>query len=242
MKKIPFLSCLFGISFTAISPAVNVLTENFNYPDGAVGTVSGGIWTNHSGTVGQVNVLSSAIELTSAESEDVSARLAAPGLRYNAGIMTAEVDVNFSALPAGTGAYFFHFRDFTTGFRGRVWATVTDAVAGSYRLGISNSTAVFNAIATDFALGTTQKLLVTLDVVTGISSLSINGGAATTAADASTPILVESIAFRQSLATGNGMGTLTADNLRVDASAVPVPEPSTGLFGLLALGLLRRRR
>ena len=163
--------------------------------------------------------------------------------------MTARTEVNFSALPVGAGAYFFHFKDSSSGFRGRVYATVNGSAAGSFRLGIANSSnSVFTSLATDLVLGTPYTISLSLNVVTGVAGLSINGCAITLASDPTDlaqPIVVEAIAFRQSLANSNGMGSLTADNLTVDATvpAVAVPEASSVVLMLVGgLGLMRRRR
>ena len=249
MKLIPTITLALFAATAGLTKAATVLTENFTYVDGALVTVSSGAWATHSGTALQVNVASNAAFLTSAESEDVNTRIAPAGFGFNAGTLTARTEVNFSALPVGAGAYFFHFKDSSSGFRGRVYATVNGAAAGSFRLGIANSSSsVFTSLATDLVLGTPYSISLSLNVVTGVAGLSINGGAITLASDPTDlaqPIVVEAIAFRQSLATGNGMGSLTADSLTVDATvpAVAVPEASSVVMMLLTgLGLLRRRR
>ena len=53
---------------TLSSPAALILDEPFSYPDGTLVSVSGGNWTNHSGTLGQVDVTSGKVNLTQAES------------------------------------------------------------------------------------------------------------------------------------------------------------------------------
>src|SRR3954463_11621114 len=95
-----------------------IFSDNFTYPDGALTTISGGTWANHSGTAGQVNVTSNQVFLTEGESEDVNAVVS--GGPYSSGTLYAGLDVNFSALPSANGGYFFHFKDATvSGFRGR---------------------------------------------------------------------------------------------------------------------------
>ena len=247
MKQISF-PALMALGLTAqISFAATVFTENFTYADGPLVGASGSPWTTHSGTPNQVNVASNAAELTGSEGEDVNATIAAPGLFYNSGTLTATLSVNFSALPNATGAYIAHFKDASTGFRGRVFTTTTGATSG-FRLGISD---VINAVAsaviipTDLSLNTTYVLTLTHDVTTGRSSLAVAGIGSATATDltgtppALTPINVSAFALRQ----GGTLGTVAIDNISVDATALAVPEPSTSLLGLLAgLGLMRRRR
>ncbi len=248
MKKTSF-PILIALGITAQgSFAATVFTENFDYADGPLVGASGSPWVTHSGaTAGQVNVAANAAELVSAESEDVSAPITATGTFYNSGTLTATMSVNFSVLPNATGAYIAHFKDATTGFRGRVFTTTTGATAG-FRLGIADVTnAVASAvfIPTDLSLNTTYLLTLTLDAATGRSSLAVAGVGSATATDltgtpaALTPINVFAFALRQ----GGTLGTVAIDNISVDATALPVPEPSTSLLGLLAgLGLMRRRR
>ncbi len=221
-----------------------VFTENFSYPDGPLVGAAGSPWVTHSGTTPlQVNVASGAAELVSTESEDVSAPFAPTGFFYNSGTLTATFSATFSALPNLTGAYFAHFKDAASGFRGRVFATTTGAATG-FRLGISDATnAVASAvfIPTDLSLSTTYLLTLTLDAATGRSSLAIAGIGSATATDGAplTAINAREFALRQ----GGTHGTVAIDNLSIDATGVAVPETSTAVLGLLAgLGLLRRRR
>lgn len=227
--------------------AVTVLTENFNYPDGPLVGAADSPWVTHSGTPNQVNVASGAAQLVSSESEDVSAPIAPAGFFYNSGTLTATFDATFSVLPNATGAYFAHFKDGSTGFRSRVFATTSGADTG-FRLGISDVTnAVASAvfIPTDLSLNTTYLLTLSLDVSTGRSSLTVAGAGSVTANDltgtppALTPINASAFALRQ----GGTLGTIAVDNISVDASAAAVPESSTALLLVLAgLGLMRRRR
>ena len=134
MKKILIM---FGASliFALNSQSALLLNETFSYADGSITANSGGVWTNHSGTAGQVDVTSGVVNLTQAESEDVSAGLS--GGPFATGSLYASFKINLSTLPLGAGNYFLHFRDTgTTQFRARVFATTAGAVAGSYRVGI----------------------------------------------------------------------------------------------------------
>lgn len=216
-----------------------VLTETFSYADGSLVGATGSPWVTHSGTTpGQVDVASSMINLTSSETEDVSAELS--GSPYTVGVLTAMFDVVFTALPTAAGSYIAHFKDSTSGYRSRLVANATGAVSGTYRLGISNaggSTATTVNVATDLNLNTTYTITMTWDLVSLASTLAINGGSSVAATDTTgnTAISVTSFAFRQN----TGIGTSKVDNLTVTY----VPEPATAILGALgALGILRRRR
>jgi hypothetical protein len=220
-----------------------IFSDTFSYPDGGLVANSGGNWTNHSGTPGQVDVLSGKVNLTQAESEDVNRTFTplAGGSAY------AGFDVNFSALPTGTGGYFAHFKDSTTsGFRGRVFATTTGAAAGMYRLGVGVAGSTFNTIPVDLALGTTYRAILEIDTATMASILYLNGCTdGVSAPDSGSVLTLSSFALRQSTATGNGMGVLTFDNLIVAKTcAEALPEPM-GLAMLAMSGgvllVLRRR-
>ncbi len=240
MKKVSF-SALMALGLTAqVSSAATVFTENFAYADGALVTAIGSPWTTHSGTAGQVNVVSNAAELSFSESEDVNAPISPASTYYNDGVITLTMSATFSALPA-TANYFAHLKDATTsGFRGRIFATTTGAAAGTFRLGISNSsTSTLAFVETDLSLDTPIAISMVWNAALGTASLSVNGGAAVAAIDAANPLNISTVALRQS----TNIGTMTIDNISVDATALPVPEPSTSLLGLLAgLGLMRRRR
>ncbi len=232
-----------AIAIVCQSQAIVLLQDDFSYADGSLVANSGGNWTTTSGTAGQVDVAGGVLNLTQAESEDVNRTFASQA----SGSLFAGVNVNFSGLPSGTGGYFMHFKDSTTsGFRGRVFATA-GVGAGTYRIGITNASNTLTAIiATDLNLGMDYRVVFSTDAATQANStVEVLGVGSASAADVvATPLVLSSFAFRQSLASGNGMGTLTADNLIVATTrAEAVPEPAT--MTALALGMaaiLRRRK
>src|SRR5215475_1771489 len=90
--------------------AALVLDESFAYPDGVLTVVSSGSWSNHSGTMLQVDVAGGKVNLSQAEAEDVARGLT--GAPFNGPTLYASFVVNFSALPlTGVGTYFAHFKD-----------------------------------------------------------------------------------------------------------------------------------
>ena len=229
-------SLLFVVSalYTSLSQGAIVFTESFTYANGPLISAAGSPWTTTSGaTPGQVDVASNVVNLTGVtETEDVAANFSSAS---TFGTVAATMDVLFTALPSGAGTYFTHFKDSASGFRGRVTSFTTGAGAGLFRLGISNDGGATVPVPTDLALNTTYAITFTWDFATSQSSLSIGGGTVVTDTDAATSLTLTSIGLRQS----TSMGTLTVDNISVDA----IPEPTTTLLGALGfLAILRRRR
>lgn len=231
----------FSAIATVSSHGTTVLTESFTYANGAIVGALGSPWANHSGTASQANVAAGALSLTFSESEDINAPLT--GQPYTSGKMTSTFDVTFTALPNLAGTYFAHYKDSANGFRSRLYASITGAASGSFRLGISNSNnSLANTVfvSSDLSLNTLYSITTTWDLDTLVSTLEITGvnsGAAVSATDSTnnTAISVTSFAFRQA----TGIGTMTVDNLLV----THIPEPSAALLGGLGfLALLRRRR
>lgn len=217
-----------------------VFTENFNYPNGPLVGAVGSPWQTTSGTAGQVDVVSNAVAITQLETEDVNAPLDAGGGFWNDGLLTVTLTATFTSLP-GTANYFAHLKDNgTSNFRGRIFATTTGAAAGSFRLGISNSTTTVAFVTTDLSLNTPIGISMVWSALAGTATLSVNGGPAVAATDAANPLNIYTIGLRQS----TNIGVMTLDNIRVETSLAAVPEVSSSvLLGLFAgLGLLRRRR
>lgn len=199
-----------------------LLDEPFGYPDGPLVEVSAGKWSSHSGTSGPVTVASEAITLSQSQAEDVNAALpGGPFTAVSATVLYVKFTARFSALPNGDGTYFAHFKDSSnTGFRGRIFASVTGAAEGRFRLGISESANSPGAmLETDLELDTPLVVILRYDVASAASTLWVNATTETdpavTASDDGSPLSIAAFAFRQSLSSGNGMGTLTVDDLRV---------------------------
>ena len=134
------------------------LQRQLHFPDGALTTVSGGTWADHSGTAGQVNVTSNQVQVTQNESEDVNAILA--GQPYTSGVLYAGMDIHFSQLPGGTGGYFFHFKSQARPFSaGGSLRPSSCAAVGSFRLGISNGSNTFTTLPGDLSLGDTHRIV-----------------------------------------------------------------------------------
>lgn len=233
IRKSLFGASILSVFSATLASGAIVLTETFTYADGSLVTATDSPWVTHSGTANQVDVASGVVNLTSFESEDVSAPLS--GQPYTTGLLSATFDVRFTTLPTSNGSYFAHFKDITTGFRSRLISYTTGAATDFFRLAITNDGGATVPVATDLSLDTTYSVTMTWDLSTQRSSLSVSGGTAVTDVDAASSISVTSFAFRQA----TGIGVLTADNLVV----THVPEPASTLLGAFGLlGLLRRRR
>ncbi len=207
----------------AVSPSPGTLLyEPFNYANGPLTTNSGFLWNTHSGTFGQLSVVSSNLYLTSENSEDVNAPLRgepyAPATGTN---LYYSFLYSLEFFPSIIGDYIAHFKDNATTFRARLVVSTVNATLGSYRIGIGNgagsaTNAGYAEVPTDFNPGQTNRIVVRYNVGTGISTLWVNPVSEAspnyTASDVlSSTNAVTQFAFRESSSIGTGY----ADELRV---------------------------
>jgi PEP-CTERM motif len=242
-KFFAFAALLFSV------PAANAAlfyNEEFDYSDGALTTVSGGLWTAHSGAGSTpVMVSSETISLVhgSGSREDVS--------RTTGSVMGAGdkwyAAFDVSVTGGSDTTYFAHFIEGSTIFESRVFVTAP-AGGGNYAIGLSNTGTVTSTWASDFTFGDTHRIVVSYDYDTHVSNLWVDP-----VNEASTSITVNNgftdeiagFAFRQSA----GTSVQVIDNLAVATSfneaLAGVPEPATlsllGLAGLALAGVARRR-
>ena len=197
-----------------------VLADDFTYPDGSIITNSSFFWNAHSGTTGQTQVASGKINLASAQGEDINAFLTNASYAAGGGfVFYSRFVVNFSALPTGNGGdYFAHFKDFTTGFRARVFAMTNGAASGKYRLGIANGGFTTIGFPQDLSLGTPVVVITRYDLGAGTSTLWVNptseSSTSLAAADGASSSTIYAYAFRQ----GGSSGNLSVDDLKVATS------------------------
>lgn len=266
MKKSLQVLATIGLAGVGCQAQV-LLNENFNYSDGAIHTVSGGLWAIHS-PVPPVTPLQISGGRAFIDQNDVTGnrddgnRALSQGFNPttdNATKLYASFTVNFSALPfnAGTatgGSYFAHFKSSVANeFYARIGANAEGAAAGTYRLAIANETWGNNLAvkySQDLSLGVDYRVVVRLDLGTDQSTLWIDpvseASAGVTASDAFSYQNgnINAFALRQGTTgtapNNGGPGDLYVDNLLVGlsfADVTPVPEPQQ--YAMLAsLGLL----
>lgn len=209
-----------------------VFSDAFSYADGLISQDGSSPWTTHGGTANQVEVIHGVLQLSQSKSEDISASLS--GGPYRSGSLFVSAVVNMTAPPTGDGTFFLHLKDAASGFKARVYATTNGVPAGSYRLGIANGTGSPSYIAADLDLTRSYRMVVRYTAGAPTSStLWIDPSSETSTAlradatDSSTASSITSIALRQSLSAGDGMGTVLLDDLVVGTAFTDVAGANT---------------
>jgi hypothetical protein len=260
MKTLVKLSSIVAVAiFAATQAHASAITnDTFTYANGDLQTVSGGIWSNFSGTV-NLNVTNlngnGLAVVTGINSKDD--QLIFDGT-HHVDILFASFDwIPLTLAGSAGGAYFSLFKDSSTfNFEAR---TMVTNFAGAVRIGIANAASAASAAGVAYwpsttALGTTNRVTVELNMQNGgvaSCTLWLNASNITdpfiTATDipSITNISVIAWALRQS----NGQqGGAQVDNLVIGTTPGDVgliPEPSTVMLvgiGLVGLMALRRRR
>jgi len=246
MRALVKLSGILAVAMFAAFQAQAVVTlvdDNFNRgPGSLIDTFPtpgpGGVWTNHSGTSGDLLLNGAqAVVQHGVPSEDAHTMFA----DQTAGVLVADFDITVSSgspISGGDYEYFAHFmQEGTFAFLSRAYVVPVTA-GGDYSLGLSTTSGGFTTQLTqDFSYGVTNHVTLTFDFGTGISSMTV--GAETIYGNAiALGDTLNSFALRQSDSSNNE--TILVDNL-----VVTIPEPTTfALVGVGLLGLLtvRRRR
>jgi Bacterial Ig domain len=207
-----------------VTPSANVLlNEPFNYADGSLKTNSGFFWNTRAGTAGQVQVNGGAITVSSANSEDISGPLiGSPIATGNSTVLYASFKVNFSSLPTGNGGDLFaHFANGST-LRGRIYASTSNAVPGSFRLRVANNSNSNTELAQDLNIGTTYTVVTRYNVDAPATTIWVNptseSDASASATDSASGLAILSYDFRED----TGIGTMTVDDVKVGLSFADV--------------------
>jgi hypothetical protein len=205
-----------------------LLYDPFSYPDGSVVTNSGSLWDNRSGTNGDCLLSNGQLEITTARTEDVIARLAgAPYARSNGTVLYASFKMKFLGLPKSTAEYFAHFVGGTS-LRGRVYAGAAESFPGAFHLFVANGSETNTAHAANLLTNSTYTVVTRYDLDAAVTVLWVNPEAesdpAAIATDPQTPVSISSYGFRQD----SGLGTtVLVDDLKVGLSFAAVTSDTT---------------
>jgi hypothetical protein len=158
---------------------------------------------------------------------------AGPYLPSSAVVFYTSFLVRFSELPSKAGSYFLHFKDTETGiiFRGRIFATTTNAPENHFHLGVANAGSVPTQFPLELSLDSTYTVVTRYNSAIGETTLWIDPlselSPCVVASDPRSPEQVGHIALRQS----SGIGTLSLGPLKIGTSfsdvlnnVAPTPE------------------
>lgn len=244
MKKL--IVVLFTLGLTVVANASLILSEQFTYANGAVTTVSAGVWTRFSGSAdpSDATINNNALEVFASRADDVSRAL---GTTYSSGNLYYSLNLSLATQPTAAGGYIGMLQQGATTFRDRLFVNSSGATGGGYFVGVGNTATAQIMWTTELSLSTFYTVVVRADLDNDVSYLWVNPvdessvNISTNIASTVTPI---TFAFRQ--VNASGPGNATVDNLLVATTfnEVVIPEPGTmalmGL-GLLGLGILRRK-
>lgn len=254
LKRSQFVAIGLGLAALAsASQAAIYINENFNYADGSLNgkdPATGGPWTAHSGTAGQIQVGSGKITLVQGtQSEDVNSAFEG-GFAMSAGsVLYSGFDLTVPSVTAAiTDVAFAHFLTGTTAFDARVWMTAP--TASGFRLGLSNDNSITDGDGevrtADLSFDTTYRVVTSYDFSAKQGKIWINpvdiNSANLAATDPGFSDAAVAYAFRE--AAGNTQQVI--DNLVVSSDFADVvgvvPEPTS--LGLIAgvVTIARRRR
>jgi hypothetical protein len=259
--KVILSTALSTLGLGAAANAAVLLQEPFTYTDGALETVSGGLWQINSGS-GSKQVVSGKLLIDDNTTSDYQRQ-------FNGAATTTSVYSAFKLVmssqdvPSSVGSYFAAVAGpstggtaFSTFFRARVGAIVNGTEgAGKFTLGIHGS----SSTVTDFVTwGTplnfdTEYLIVTkYDGATGENRLWVNptqeSDASVVQTGTSSASAIGSFLWRVNSSSVDGdktvddlnVGTLFADV--VTGGVVPEPTTAGALAAAGVATLLRRRR
>ncbi len=244
-KSLALILALAGVAFA--SQAASILSDDFNYPDGAIVGAAGSPWLANSGIAGSMVVTNNILEVAGSitgRTEDIAAPLSGSPYMTNGAVAAvySKFTIKIKSLPTAAGAYFAHFNGESappnaTLHRARIWISATNAIAGTLtpagkvRLGIANSSSGNAATAqwdVDLDTNVTYTVVTRYQIATATSTLWIDptdeSSASVTAADAVSPFInVVYYSFRQT----TGQGTMGIDALRVGTAFAEIAGANT---------------
>jgi endonuclease/exonuclease/phosphatase family metal-dependent hydrolase len=214
---------IFVISSLSLTlSAGTLLHEDFAYPNGPLVDVSAGRWATHSGTTGEIRVVSGRACLNEANTEDVHAAFTGP---VSGTTVYAGFTINITSLPTFAGSYFAHLRGANDNqFKAKVFALTQGAAPGRYRLGLlagpgGSASTNWNA---DLVTNIDYSVIVRFQTTDGTSTLWVNSSAGLESGvtDTNTGSIFKIVSF--ALREDAGIGTAYLDNLRVGTNFADV--------------------
>ncbi len=220
--RLALLALTFGLN-QPLGRSQVLLSDDFNYPDGSLESVSAGTWRYNGGTSGAISVQSGHALLSESANGDINSLLAgAPILVSSPAILFSSFSATFTALPSGAGDYFAHFGDLGSNFRAPVFASTNGAAPGKFRLGITRGAvgvgqATF--LPTDFSLNTAYTVVTSYSLAGGYTTFWVNptsqADAHVNPNDPTSSVAIWVYALLDAGNGPNGMGTVLVDDLRV---------------------------
>ncbi|MCC6821728.1 MAG: hypothetical protein IT579_13430 [Verrucomicrobia subdivision 3 bacterium] len=241
-KTLAFIILLAALAVSAW--AESLLSDDFNYPNGAIVGAAGSPWVNNSGTAGSMiatnNPPNGQLEVNFNRGEDIAAQFPNGPYMSNGPVAAvySKFTVHFISPPSGVGTYFAHFtgEGMSTDYRARILASVTNvtttgnAAAGNFFLGVANNSGTIGLsvpFPTELTTNVTYTVVTKYELATGLSTLWIDPTDESSASVTATlnPSLTNPkyYGFRQA----SGEGIMRIDNLRVATSFSSVAGANT---------------
>jgi hypothetical protein len=203
--------CRFALM--VLPSATLALLDPFSYPNGSVVTNSGWLWDTRSGAVGECQVTNGQLRLTSAQTEDVAARLAGgPFVRSNGVVLYAAFRMSLAGVPRSTPEYFAHFVGGSS-LRGRVYVAAAESFPGGYQVLAANGSDTTTAHAAVLSTNTVYTVVTRYDIDNASTTVWIDPASeadpGVTATDPQSPVSITAYGFRQD--TGLGTSVLVDD-------------------------------
>lgn len=198
-----------------------LIAEPFPAVDGSLITPEGR-WSIHApdgGSPTNVLIQSGHLRLSEKLAEDVHVKFPGdPFAEASGTILYAAVRVRALDLPSSAGAFFGHFRDDRSGFRGRLYVATRGAAAGRLRYGVAAGAESPVLFPYEAGVGEDVLLVLKQNLTTGRAELWLNPESESdprvVAEDEPSPITVSNWSFRQA----DGIGELWIDHLRIASS------------------------